>query len=96
MDAYLFFTLTVCVVSSTGSTFGILIGSVFKKSADVMAPVVMVPFALLSGYAVNACSYNVFFSYLQYLSPMRFALEALYWNEFDPERFPDVPISMLD
>ena len=60
---------------------GYFISSIFENmiSAAQVTPFAVMPSVLFGGFVVNLTQINKFIGWMQYLSPTRFALEALCW-----------------
>ena len=85
-ELLLFFEFMVWV-AVTGHAFGNLLGNLVKggvKTITQLAPLFFVPFVLLSGFVVNSESLG-FFSFLKWISPLKFALELALRGEFKDE-----------
>ena len=50
---------------------------------------------LFSGFFVNSSSIVKWIRWLEFISPVRYALEALVWTEYDDTNFTPNPISSL-
>ncbi|KAJ3411273.1 ATP-binding cassette sub- G member 1 [Chytridiales sp. JEL 0842] len=84
--AYKFFLFSLFVVLSSASGFslGIAIASSFSnlETALAMGPLILMPLMLFSGLFVNNNSIPAYFDWIKYISPMKYAFEAMYKNEF--------------
>lgn len=78
---FLFFAFVNCLVVIVASSYGMFLGSVFSNPVPISASLMM-PIMLFGGYYVNAGSYWDWIGWLQYLSPVRYAMEAIAANEF--------------
>jgi ATP-binding cassette, subfamily G (WHITE), member 2 len=88
----------VCLVFANTS-FGFFIGSVFTKEAVAvaMAPLWIIPMIIFSGFFVNLDTVYVWLRWIQYLSPIRYAMEILVRNEFDDnDKYDRVGESLAD
>ena len=76
-DFYLVMLLTVQV----GTSMGYFISCVFDNmtSAAQVTPFAVLPAVLFGGLLVNVGHINPWLSWFQYLSPTRYAFEALCW-----------------
>ena len=78
-----FYAYLIMVLLVLGSaSFGYFISSIFdqEESAVAIAPVIMMPIMLFSGFFSNAGSYPNWIGWIQYISPIKYSLEALVWN----------------
>jgi hypothetical protein len=55
----------------------------------------MMPLILFSGFFSNAGSYPVWIGWFQYISPIKYALEALVYNEFDDRHYGPKDINLV-
>lgn len=62
-ENFIFFTFTVIILVYAGSSLGMFMSSVLKKSADMLAPVVMLPFILFGGFMTNAGAFPDYISW---------------------------------
>lgn len=81
-----FFTFFFIIFSLViaGSSMGYLLGTLFTQpnAANLVTAQILMPLGILAGFYSNINSVPVWFSWLQYVSPIRYALEAVVWNEF--------------
>ena len=63
--------------------------SIFEKeeSASGIAPIIVMPLILFGGQFANSKNIQDWISWLQYISPIRYGLEALVVNEFDERTY---------
>ena len=59
-------------------------GCAFKdvKVATGIVPMVLMPLIIFSGFFANSKNFYVWIGWLQYLSPVKYAFEALSINEY--------------
>eukprot|EP01016_Furgasonia_blochmanni_P014246 TRINITY_DN17428_c0_g1_i1.p1 TRINITY_DN17428_c0_g1~~TRINITY_DN17428_c0_g1_i1.p1 ORF type:complete len:310 (-),score=34.65 TRINITY_DN17428_c0_g1_i1:23-889(-) len=83
-DRCLFYALTLMIIGFAGNSVGLLIGCLFEdaKVAAAIAPLPMIPLMLFSGFYANAAGYPDWIGWIQYISPMSYATQALAINEF--------------
>ena len=69
----------------SSASYGYLISSVFPdvESAVALSPIIMMPIILFGGMFTNLDSYHAWITWLQYLSPIRYGLEAIVRNEYE-------------
>lgn len=65
--------------------YGYFVTSLFTSiaTAQMVAPLLVFPFMLFSGWYINLSTLPWFLTPLTYLSPLRYAFEAMALNEFD-------------
>ncbi|CAD8196359.1 unnamed protein product [Paramecium octaurelia] len=90
-----FICILLCICSNS---LGLMVGCAFRdiKLALTAVPIIMMPVILLSGYMANSKNFPVWFGWLQYLSPVRYAYEAISLNEFTNRSFQTDPRDLYD
>ena len=85
LERILIFTLTMVLLVFSTSALGFFIGSAFTKDvvATAIGPFVAMPIVLFSGFFFNLETTYVWLRWIQYISPIRYAMEILIRNEFD-------------
>lgn len=58
------------------------------ESAILIAPNILQVFNNMGGYFVVIDTVHVWFRWTQYISPVKYALEAMVWNEFGDKELP--------
>lgn len=73
---------------------GLTIGAAFNSidSALNITPLIFFPLMLFSGFYVNSDSIPAWTAWIEYISPFRYALEALVFNEYEGRGFSPNPI----
>lgn len=83
-----FFTyyLIAWSMSQVGMSIGYALSSIFTNvtTAAMLAPILMMPLMVLSGFYLNMDTMPGWLNTLTYLNPLRYCLEAFVSNEFDP------------
>ncbi|KAJ3117086.1 ATP-binding cassette sub- G member 1 [Phlyctochytrium bullatum] len=81
---YFIYVLFSILSSCCGFSLGIAIACIFEslETALAAAPLLLMPLMLFSGLFVNNGSIPVYFDWIKYISPMKYAFEGLYKNEF--------------
>ena len=76
---------------------GMFISSLFNQSetALAVAPVILMPLLMFSGFFSNAGTLANWISWIQYISPVRYALEAFVWNEFGERTYKSDEVNMV-
>lgn len=88
----------MCIVAAltayASMCLGLMIGAGFTSidSALNIAPLIFFPLMLFSGFYVNSDSIPAWTSWIEYISPFRYALEALTYNEYGGRGFYPNPI----
>ena len=59
-----------------------------EETAVSIAPIIMQPVILFGGQFANSGNIQAWISWFQYLSPIRYALEAVVVNEYEDRKFP--------
>jgi ABC-type multidrug transport system permease subunit len=74
--------LIYCLLSLAGNSFGLMGGCMFKdvKVASGVLPMFILPLMLFSGFYQNRGNLMVWISWMEYLSPMKYAFEAVMIN----------------
>lgn len=91
----------MCVVAIlmtfASQSLGILIGCAFESidTALNITPLIFFPFMLFSGFYVNSDSIPAWTSWIEYISPFRYALECLVYNEYEARGYNPNPIESL-
>ncbi|CDW89923.1 abc transporter family protein [Stylonychia lemnae] len=77
-----FFTLMNLIFYA--ASLGYLFGTIFTApgSSNLVSSQILMPLNILGGFYSNVKLIPVWFSWLQYISPVRYALESLVQNEF--------------
>ena len=81
-----FLTLFIGVVASWMATImGVFFGSLIKdsKAAIDIAPLVLVPFLIFSGFTSNSSNILAFLKFIEYLSPIRYVFELFVTAQFN-------------
>ena len=73
---------TIFLVNLCGNSLGLLIGSIIKdpKHLGLAVPLILLPFALFSGFFKNTGSLVNWFGWIQYISPMKYGYIILLSN----------------
>lgn len=77
---------------------GVLVGCIFNELEVALniAPLIFYPMILFSGFYVNSDSVRDWIKWLEYISPIRYVLEALVYNEFQGTKYTPNPITFLN
>ncbi|CAK84182.1 unnamed protein product (macronuclear) [Paramecium tetraurelia] len=79
----------VCILLGiTGNSMGLMVGSMLQdsKNASGIIPMVLMPLIAFSGFFANQSLFMNWISWVQYLSPLKYAFEALIYDEYDTRR----------
>eukprot|EP00347_Sterkiella_histriomuscorum_P021229 403334750 len=92
-----YFYLIMCMLCISSSSFGFFISSLFSQSetALAVAPVIIMPMVLFSGFFSNAGTYPDWIGWIQWISPIRYSLESLIWNEFGDRQYATDEINLV-
>ena len=82
-EQFFLFYLTVCMVSLSGNSIGLLIGSLVDsaKSVSIATTLFFLPFILVSGFFKNFDSMPAWFGWFQYINPFKYTFICLTINE---------------
>jgi len=83
VDWFFFFSLAICMIVICAASYGMMISTAFKSAALDLAPLFMMPLMLFGGFYANSGGYPDYIGWIQYISPIWYTLESLFWNEFD-------------
>jgi len=86
-EHFIVFACTFMVQSTVSTSIGILIGTLITNhsTATLASNAILAPFIMFGGLSVNFDSMYVWIRWLQYVSPVRYSLEACLRNEFDDQ-----------
>eukprot|EP00347_Sterkiella_histriomuscorum_P001693 403371041 len=95
---FFYFYLILFLVSFLSASYGYLISSIFEKEEDAvgMTPLFILPQVLFGGFFANSGNYPVWISWFQYLSPLRYGLEAFVDNEFSRRSYKSDEIRLYE
>lgn len=90
VSQYLVFSTIMMLTSIIGTSLGTFFASLFDEFTLALAitPLVLLPLMLFSGLYMNIGSIPVYFNWLQYISPMKYAYQAIMINEFNGLTLP--------
>ena len=79
---FLFYLISV-LIGICGNSLGLLLGSIItdEKSIATAAPIVLIPFVVLSGYFKNTGTIPEWIGWAQYISPFKYGFAAMIENE---------------
>lgn len=88
-QAYFIHMATLLVLVFLGNSLGVMLSSMFSdiRTAFSIAPVIMMPLMLFSGFMSNVDSIVVWLRWLQYISPVRYSMEIFLRNEYRKDQF---------
>ena len=80
-----YFYLIIFLVAQCASSLGYFMSSIFNReeTAVALAPTIIMPLVLFGGQFANSANIQAWISWFQYVSPLRYGLEAFVRNEFD-------------
>ena len=87
--AYFVHLACILVLVFLGNSLGVMLSSMFSdvRTAFSIAPVIMMPLMLFSGFMSNVDSIVKWLSWLQYISPVRYSMEIFLRTEYRREDF---------
>lgn len=87
--AYFTHMANMLVLVFLGNSLGVMLSSMFSdvRTAFSIAPVIMMPLMLFSGFMSNVESIVKWLRWLQYISPVRYAMEVFLRVEYREEQF---------
>ena len=88
-NQFWYFYLIIFLITQCASSFGYFLSSIFNKEemAVAISPVIMMPIVLFGGQFANSGNIQAWISWFQYISPIRYGLEAFVRNEFDNRQY---------
>ncbi|PNW85044.1 hypothetical protein CHLRE_03g169300v5 [Chlamydomonas reinhardtii] len=78
------FALTMVLMDNSGAALGIFVSCLFNDLSVALSvmPMFLLPLMVFSGFFVNSDTIPPYFTWIQYISPMRYGYIALAKNEF--------------
>ncbi|KAG2442858.1 hypothetical protein HXX76_002937 [Chlamydomonas incerta] len=78
------FALTMVLMDNSGAALGIFVSCLFNDLSVALSvmPMFLLPLMVFSGFFVNSDTIPPYFTWIQYISPMRYGYIALVKNEF--------------
>ena len=91
---YITFIGIIELGSLCGLSIGISIATIAKNVSVALqfAPFCLVPLILFSGLFINTSSIPAYFTWIQYLSPIRYIYQEVYKNEFKGLKYKEIPL----
>ena len=91
---YITFIGIIELGSLCGLSIGISIATIAKNVSIALqfAPFCIIPLILFSGLFINSSSIPVYFTWIQYLSPIRYIYQEVYKNEFKGLKYKNIPL----
>ena len=91
---YITFIGIIELGSLCGLSIGITIATIAKNVSIALqfAPFCVVPLILFSGLFINTSSIPAYFTWIQYLSPIRYIYQEVYKNEFKGLKYKEIPL----
>lgn len=88
-EAFYQFTLVFVLTAQVGTSLGYFISCYFKdvRSAGMAPPFVLMPSVLFGGFIANLSTMDKWLAWLQWISPTRFAFEALVWAQWPDDEY---------
>lgn len=88
-NQFFIFFAAIYLTGETAASLGYFISSIFQheETAVELAPIVVMPLILFGGQFSNSGTLQSWISWLQYISPIRYAFEVLVTNEYDERKY---------
>jgi len=85
LDKYLIFVAFNILLALAGNAMGLFLACIFPDVAIALAvaPLFLMPLIMFSGFVLNTDSIPVYFKWLEWLSPPKYAFAAIAQTEFD-------------
>lgn len=82
---FFIFYVSLLLIVQCAASWGYFMSSIFEKEemATLLSPIIVMPLILFGGQFANSKNIQAWISWFQYLSPIRYGLEAMTVNEFD-------------
>lgn len=95
-EKFLIFLLYINICAIVGLSIGTCFSSLFKDTSIVLqiAPFSIIPLMLFSGLLVNQDYIPWYFSWIQYISPIKYVFEVLFKNEFEGLSIPSAGMAL--
>lgn len=91
------FYLILFLLSQCSVSIGYFVSTLVSKeeTAATLAPVLLIPMLLFGGFFANSSHIPEWISWFQYVSPIRYAFEALIRNQFEGVNLPPGGIDLV-
>jgi ABC-type multidrug transport system ATPase subunit len=85
LEKYLIFVVFNILLALSGNAMGLFVACIFPDVtiALAVAPIFLMPLIMFSGFVLNTDSIPVYFTWLEWLSPPKYAFAAIAQTEFD-------------
>jgi ABC-type transport system involved in multi-copper enzyme maturation permease subunit len=82
---FFIFYASLFLIVQCAASWGYFVSSIFEKEemATSLSPIIIMPLILFGGQFANSKNIQPWISWFQYISPIRYGLEAMTVNEFD-------------
>lgn len=82
---FFIFYASLFLIVQCAASWGYFVSSIFEKEemATALSPIIIMPLILFGGQFANSKNIQPWISWFQYISPIRYGLEAMTANEFD-------------
>lgn len=94
---FIFLGITILTALS-GNAIGLWVGSMFSdpKTANAVAPALLIPLMLFSGFFVNRETIPDWLGWIEWISPFKYGLEAALTNEYTDSPLGTSQLEQLD
>ena len=93
------FLILAILHHAAGNSVGLFGGCIFPDTrvAQSLLPMLVIPFMLFAGFFANRDTFSPWISWIEYISPMKYTMEAFVTNEYDGLGYenPDPVVDML-
>jgi ATP-binding cassette subfamily G (WHITE) protein 1 len=85
LQKYIVTIITMILLNFNGMAFGLVLASIFADIAVALliAPLIIMPLMMFSGFFLNTASVPIYFRWVPWISPMKYAFTALARNEYN-------------
>lgn len=83
-DKFIIYGIVLILMALTGNAMGLFIACIFPDVAIALqvAPIIILPLVMFSGFVLNTDSIPVYLMWLEWISPAKYGFAALARNEF--------------
>ena len=95
---FFIFYLVNILVAMCASSFGYFVSSIFSSAETAVGavPMIILPMMLVGGFTSNVGTFPDWIMWFQYISPVRYGMEALVINEFGSREYGPEDVDFLE